>query len=135
MQNFIERRMNELNRLEALAEPDCAVTHERAAAIVGEVADRMARMGHSELMAESIEYAPACDPMQAKVFLSRCLSAIAPPKIASPFFDSSQACEYLGITAGQLYRQVELRKIVPLRGPRNRYRFTKEQLDDYVRNL
>ena len=32
----------------------------------------------------------------------------------------------------QLYRQVELSRLKPLRGPRNSYRFTKQQLDHYL---
>jgi excisionase family DNA binding protein len=49
-----------------------------------------------------------------------------------PYFDSVQACNYLGITAASLYGLVERRRLTPLRGPRRSYRFTKRQLDDYL---
>ena len=49
-----------------------------------------------------------------------------------PYFDSSAACNYLGITEQSLYGLVERRRLVPLRGPRRTYRFTRKQLDDYL---
>lgn len=53
---------------------------------------------------------------------------------ASPggYFDSPQAADYLGITKASLYGLVERKRIVPLRGPRRTYRFTKKQLDNYL---
>jgi excisionase family DNA binding protein len=53
---------------------------------------------------------------------------------ASPYFDSSAACNYLGITGQSLYGLVERKRLVPLRGPRRTYRFTRKQLDDYLEN-
>ena len=47
-------------------------------------------------------------------------------------FDRAQAADYLGITAASLYGLVERKRIVPLRGPRRTYRFTKEQLEKYL---
>ena len=48
------------------------------------------------------------------------------------YFDSTQAADYLGITASSLYGLVERHKLTPLRGPRRSYRFTKKQLDTYL---
>ena len=57
-----------------------------------------------------------------------------PPAVESPYLDSEKAAAYLGIGVKQLYRQVELGKLKPLRGPRNSYRFTQTMLDDYLGN-
>lgn len=48
------------------------------------------------------------------------------------YFDSPQAADYLGITKASLYGLVKRKRIVPLRGPRRTYRFTKKQLDHYL---
>ena len=48
------------------------------------------------------------------------------------YFDSVQAADYLGISKASLYALVERKRIVPLRGPRRTYRFTKEQLEQYL---
>lgn len=52
---------------------------------------------------------------------------------ASPYLDAEQAAAYLGITLNSLYGIVERRRLIPVRGPRRRYRFTKELLDNYLR--
>ena len=49
-----------------------------------------------------------------------------------PYFDSWAACNYLGITEQSLYGLVERKRLVPLRGPRRTYRFTRKQLDTYL---
>jgi excisionase family DNA binding protein len=54
---------------------------------------------------------------------------LAPP---SPYFDSAAAANYLRITEQSLYGLVERKRLVPLRGPRRTYRFTKQQLDQYL---
>ena len=51
----------------------------------------------------------------------------------SPFLDAEQAAAYLGTTVSSLYGLVERRQIEPMRGPRRRYRFTKEILDGYLK--
>ena len=51
-----------------------------------------------------------------------------------PYLDSSRAANYLGITEQSLYGLVERKRLVPLRGPRRTYRFTRQQLDDYLEN-
>ena len=56
----------------------------------------------------------------------------ARPPIQSPYFDAPQAAEYLGMTVKALYGHVERRKLQRLRGIRS-YRFTKEQLDAFLR--
>ena len=55
-----------------------------------------------------------------------------PAVVESPYLDSDKAAQYLSIDVKQLYRQVELGRLKPLRGPRNSYRFTKQQLDHYL---
>ena len=55
------------------------------------------------------------------------------PLVASPYLDADQAAAYLGISVSSLYGIVERRHLTPLRGPRRRYRFTRELLDDYLR--
>jgi excisionase family DNA binding protein len=55
------------------------------------------------------------------------------PVVVSPYLDAEQAAAYLGTTVGSLYGIVERGHLIPLRGPRRRYRFTKELLDDYLR--
>lgn len=51
----------------------------------------------------------------------------------SPFLDAKQAAMYLGTTVSSLYGLVERKQIEPMRGPRRRYRFTKEMLDEYLK--
>ncbi len=48
------------------------------------------------------------------------------------YFDSRQAADYIGVTAASLYGLIERKRLVPLRGPRRTYRFTKMQLDQYL---
>jgi hypothetical protein len=48
------------------------------------------------------------------------------------YFDSRQAADYIGVTIASLYGLVERKRIVPLRGPRRTYRFTKKQLEHYL---
>jgi excisionase family DNA binding protein len=50
----------------------------------------------------------------------------------SPYFDTAQACDYLGVTGKSLYALVERGRLTPLRGPRRSYRFTREMLDAYL---
>jgi hypothetical protein len=53
--------------------------------------------------------------------------------VESPYLNAEEAAAYLGITKASLYGIVERRRIVPLRGPKRTYRFTKRMLDDYLR--
>jgi excisionase family DNA binding protein len=60
------------------------------------------------------------------------LSAPQGSLAASPYLDAEEAAAYLGVTVSSLYGIVERRHLTPLRGPRRRYRFTREMLDDYL---
>lgn len=51
---------------------------------------------------------------------------------ATPYLDAQGAADYLGISLNSLYGVVERNRLVPLRGPRRRYRFTTEMLDRYL---
>lgn len=51
---------------------------------------------------------------------------------ASPYLDAAEAAAYLGLTVKALYGHVERRKLQPLPGYRH-YRFTREQLDAFLR--
>jgi excisionase family DNA binding protein len=66
----------------------------------------------------------------ARWFLAECSKAAQPA--TGKYFDSRQAAEYLGITAPSLYALVERKRLTPLRGPRRTYRFTRDQLDNYL---
>jgi excisionase family DNA binding protein len=57
-----------------------------------------------------------------------------PQRRKSPYMDSEEAADYLGISVKSLYGQVERGHIKPLRGPRRQYRFTVEMLDEYLRS-
>jgi hypothetical protein len=56
----------------------------------------------------------------------------ARPKIESPYLDAQQAADYLGMTVKALYGHVERRKLLPRPGYK-KYRFTREQLDAFLR--
>jgi excisionase family DNA binding protein len=133
LRNLILRRMDELDHLHDHPDPDPEIVGSRAGEIVAEVADRMARLGYGDDFAVSMELGPYLAPPRAKAYLARCLGVPpqAPP-VESPYLDSQQAADYLGITVKQLRTQVEYGNLKPLRGPRNVYRFTREQLDAYV---
>lgn len=61
------------------------------------------------------------------------LDNISSPAKESPYLDAKEAAFYLGTSASSLYGLVERRQIDPMRGPRRRYRFTKEMLDEYLK--
>jgi excisionase family DNA binding protein len=54
------------------------------------------------------------------------------PAATPRYLNAEQAAEYLGCSVKSLYRQVELGKLVPLRGPKRSYRFTAAMLDRYL---
>lgn len=69
-------------------------------------------------------------PREALVVVGRLLAwAESNP---GDYFDSRQAADYIKVTAASLYGLVERKRIVPLRGPRRTYRFTRKQLDNYL---
>lgn len=53
--------------------------------------------------------------------------------VPSPYLDAEEAAAYLGVSLSSLYGIVERGRLVPLRGPRRRYRFTTAMLDEYLR--
>jgi hypothetical protein len=136
VRTIILRKMDECDELMARPDLPCLDPEpnaRRGSAIVQDVGNRMARLGFAELYALSREYVPFAHPDEAKGYLSQCLAALPePPVVESPYLDSPKAAAYLGIDVKQLYRQVELGKLKPLRGPRNSYRFTQTMLDDYL---
>ena len=136
IRTFILRKMDECDELVARPDlpcPDPEPNARRGSEIVEEVADRMARLGFAELYELSQDYVPFAHPDEAKGYLTRCLAVLPQPAaVESPCFDSEKAAQYLGVDVKQLYRQVELRRLKPLRGPRNSYRFTKQLLDHYL---
>ena len=136
MRTYVLRKMDECDELVARPDlpcPDPAPNARRGSEIVREAGNRMARLGFAKLYELSQEYLPFAHPDEAKGYLSQCLAVLPePPTVESPYLDSEKAAQYLGIDVKQLYRQVELGKIKPLRGPRNSYRFTQGMLDDYL---
>ena len=136
VRTLILRKMDECDELVARPDlpcPDPEPNARRGSEIVQEAGNRMARLGFAELYELSQEYIPFAHPDEAKGYLSQCLAALPePPAIESPYLDSEKAATYLGIDVKQLYRQVELGKVKPLRGPRNSYRFTQAMLDEYL---
>ncbi|MGA2796110.1 MAG: helix-turn-helix domain-containing protein [Thermoguttaceae bacterium] len=69
-------------------------------------------------------------PKEALIFVGNLLNFVN--GMSDKYIDSKQACDYLGITESSLYGLVERKRIIPLRGPRRSYRFTKAQLDNYL---
>jgi len=136
VRTIILRKMDECDAIAHrpdLACPDPEPNARLGSAIVQDVGNRMARLGFAELFALSRDYIPFAHPDEAKGYLSQCLAALPePPAVESPYLDSGKAAAYLGIDVKQLYRQVELGKLKPLRGPRNSYRFTQQMLDNYL---
>ena len=54
------------------------------------------------------------------------------PAPTGRYLNAEQAAEYLGCSVKSLYRQVELGKLKPLRGPKRSYRFLPAMLDKYL---
>jgi excisionase family DNA binding protein len=91
-----------------------------------EEAQRMAcRFGCDLVAAET----PAKSPREALPIIGKLLTWA---NRQCPYFDSSAACNYLGVSEQSLYGLVERKRLVPLRGPRRTYRFTRQQLDAYL---
>lgn len=56
------------------------------------------------------------------------------PTIETPYLNAEESAAYLRLeTVKALYGLVERRRLIPLRGPRRRIRFTKDMLDQYMR--
>ena len=55
------------------------------------------------------------------------------PTIETPYLNAEESAAYLRLeTVKALYGLVERRRLIPLRGPRRRIRFTKDMLDQYM---
>jgi excisionase family DNA binding protein len=50
----------------------------------------------------------------------------------SPYLNAQEAASYLGVTLKAMYGYVERGRLKPLPGTR-RYRFTRDQLDEFLR--
>ena len=89
----------------------------------------------SILIQESALQGDVSGPLRTQALLTphTITSAIERPGVTSPYLDAETAASYLGITVSSLYGIVERGHLTPLRGPRRRYRFTKELLDEYLR--
>jgi excisionase family DNA binding protein len=125
-QNYLQASLNRIDHYYEL--PDCDPENygSEAQVILEEVSKRLAKQGQTELYTASLEV-PACDPIAIKTFLTRCIT-----KPQSEYLDANAAAEYLGISLKSLYTLVERRRLIPLRGPRRTYRFTKGMLDAYL---
>ena len=88
----------------------------------------------SRLIQESALQGSVSAPLRTQALLSpdTITSATERPSVTIPYLDA-EGVAYLGITVSSLYGIVERGHLTPLRGPRRRYRFTKELLDDYLR--
>jgi excisionase family DNA binding protein len=73
---------------------------------------------------------PSMTPRDALPIIGKLLAAL--PKVPSPYLDSDEAADYLRITGKSLYALVDRKRLTPLRGPRRTYRFTHQQLDNYL---
>ncbi len=97
------------------------------AAMVEEISIHACRFGAGDLIDPPHDL---MTPREALVVVGRLLAWTE--RNSGDYFDSSQAADYLGITSASLYGLVERKRLVPLRGPRRTYRFTKKQLDHYL---
>lgn len=127
-QEFTRYLRAAFDRLQAIHEAD-SFEQMDIAQLVEEVSVTACRFGAGHLIDPPHQ---AMTPREALVVVGRLL-AWSEENLGS-FFDSSQAADYLGITGASLYGLVERKRIVPLRGPRRTYRFTRKQLDEYLAN-
>jgi len=124
---FLNKQIKYLDGLETIwFNLDCP--SETTEYMIQETADRAAKLGLAELYKKSLNLKGTFS--DCKWYLAECVSSIKSEK----YLDSKQACDYLGITESSLYGLVERKRITPLRGPRRSYRFTKQQLDNYLAN-
>jgi excisionase family DNA binding protein len=125
-QEFTRYLRDGFGQLQAIHEADFFEQVE-IADLVEEVSVMAARFGAGHLIDPPHQM---MKPREALVVVGRLL-AWAEENVGN-YFDSSQAADYLGITGASLYTLVERKRLVPLRGPRRTYRFTRKQLDDYL---
>ena len=132
MKNIADYRrllQTRFNTLSALCTADTDVWQEwQLAEIVEEAQIQGTRYGLDLVAPE----AASLTPRAAVAIIGKLLAAVG--NVPSKFLDSAGACDYLGITEQSLYGLVERKRLTPLRGPRRSYRFTPQQLDQYLEN-
>jgi len=138
LRRWLHQQIDEVDRLYEHSDPH-ELVWKRCAEIVHEAGNLAARRGMAEMFEHSQPFGTCADPQEAKGFLSRCLAVLdSRPRILESMpqhLNGEQAADYLGMTMGQLYGQVERRNLIPTgRGPRNCLLFTTERLDDYATN-
>ena len=111
-----------------VAQPDMP-DYEEAARTLRIARNHALRLGLPEIAKLCHVTTPAIGVETARQILSEAL-ALLPRATETAYLDSQQAADYLGISIKSLYGQVERGLIIPLRGPRRSYRFTKKMLDD-----
>lgn len=123
---WVQDNYEELNTVCRYAKPD--PFQDMAAADTVEEAGRLAcRFGAGHLLEAN---GSTLTPRAALAILGRLLAWAN--QVERPYLDSYAACNYLGITEQSLYDLVARKRLTPLRGPRRTYRFTRQQLDDYL---
>jgi excisionase family DNA binding protein len=125
-QEFTRYLRDTFDQLQAIHEAD-SFEQVEIADLVEDVSVMAARFGAGHLIDPPH---PRMKPRDALVVVGRLLAWTEENR--GSYFDSSQAADYLGITGASLYALVERKRLVPLRGPRRTYRFTRKQLDDYL---
>ena len=125
-QEFARYLREAFDQLQAIHEANSFEEME-IADLVEEVSVTAARFGAGHLIDPPHQ---VMKPREALVVVGRLLAWAE--ENPGTYFDSSQAADYLGITGASLYGLVERKRLVPLRGPRRSYRFTRKQLDDYL---
>jgi excisionase family DNA binding protein len=132
-ERWLRNRATELSELRAHPDPDLQV-FEDCAAVVREAADQAADVGLLDVY-ERFKSVRFCSPRDARALLSSVLATLPSRSGSSEvgFLNATQAADYLGVTRGSLYGLVERGRLTPFRGPRRRYRFTREMLDEYIK--
>jgi excisionase family DNA binding protein len=125
---WLQANYDELDMVCQYAAPD-PFQNALATDTVEEAGRFACRFGAGHLLDAKV---PILSPREALAILGRILAWA--DQVERPFFDSSAACNYLGITEQSLYDLVGRKRLIPLRGPRRTYRFTRQQLDEYLAN-
>ena len=125
-QDFTRYLRSVFDRIQAVHEADESEQID-IAAIVEQASIYACRFGAGDLIDPPHN---AMTPREALVVIGRLLAWAE--QNSGDYFDSSQAADYLGISGPSLYGLVERKQIVPLRGPRRTYRFTRKQLENYL---
>lgn len=135
---FILSTIDRFDRLYDSAPPEAVLETGRGYAVAADDAGNMAaKLGLPELYRRSLDFGEFAEWPHVKVFLAECLAAVpAPPELKSttdsPWLDAEQSANYLGISVRSLNGLVARGRLVPQRGPRRTYRFTRQQLDAYL---